>query len=1456
MDTPLERAEKTLASLFEGAPAQADEALRALERAIGGCADPARLGAIAAALPRELAGLTPEINLRLLRVAEALVDHGVVAPRDVDALAPALRVAWLRVSLRAGASLGALDELWLLRALEGPEGLAPHAAREPFTLLRRMAGAADPRLRARVCPSLGPAIEHLAISPAQAFACLEALADAEDLHTRRARYRALGQVWLRVLSPAAQATRAGWIAAGLEDHDPVVRAASVALAVALEGRDWLAAAACDERLDEAARGDALAGLGVLANEEDVEYALLLAAADPLAFGASSREHVLAAHRHGAFVREPLLATLLAAYDGHLGWRPEELVRVAHLARRALPAALAELPANDPRWIRRAGILAVSVDVGAQQVIAAQLRACEAPRVAAALIDAAARSPEFDDEAALLAWLERLPEQVIPALRVKGGEAAILRLRELALDERSPAPLRSLAIESLWALTKDRRELMRTLSRRLGPRESGLLDLRRLPAHDDLAASLLLEQPWIEAGLADSLDPLERLTRLCASDEIALLPEVTRCFRQVFRRYVGEALAGDFAVKRQRMPALEQLIYRYGRQLAASGRSVRGWAEAGPEGGRALLLRLVIDWLREDPQPEPAVCVALFETLGRHRPEGVALRMVEDFWRHREVELRRAAIEAIIGGQDEEGGAGREMQAEQARGLERSLASLVAAEEPRLARQALAAVARLEARWAEPLVLAALERPQMAVKKEAAAALARVGSARSVPALLRWISRHDNVGLRERLLAALEAVAGASTLALLVDALAGEPGSEEPVDPRRRALLYDAISGRLTLAAALRLARSPRPTHAALVEAALAGDVGIRGGRDALARALHRENLRPIAAKPEDPAQRLRLEGFSEAGAEVLLAALERGEVERRAVLAVAREAAATWLRWVAELPRERAAKPAGLAIEAAGAEQRELVDGLLTLLESLEPGALEPGILAGFCERCLVGASGTPGQRLRGLALLRAQPPSGRAGELGGLRRYELLAELGGLRTREDLDACLADCRLGPRMASESEALLIRALAIPSADTEADQARERREFGEREAEERAALREGAASWYRKEPAQAREWLDAALRRRPLGLVAPEPTPAPASRPSTPPRTRGQLAELLATLEDEAQLPAQRQRAAERLLAWPDASLVEDSWGRVLAAHLRGAIELESAQLAALVASEAVVIDHWPREEGPRRRARALLPHLSAAAKARLLPLWISDWEAELDGAEALLRDVGQALLLPRAWDRALRGDGALLALLHREERPSLALRALIELVEARDPEAVAHLSPPPPEPELDADAPLTDPLAGKDLDALMATIEERGVELGLAVRAVHALTEQGEGGVDALEALSLDRRPRVRSAALRALRKVASRERSLAAAAAVLEIETRRDVLISLMASLGHGRHQPARSRLIDYLRHREPKLQEAAERALMGWGPTLLPDLRRAARKARPDHRRHIEALIAKLEA
>jgi len=1043
------------------------------------------------------------------------------------------------------------------------------------------------------------------------------------------------------------------------------------------------------------------------------------------------------------------------------------------------------------------------------VIERLLETTQDPRVAAAAVDAAGRSPEYAGEPLLLRWLDALPEVVIPVLRVKGGAGSVARLRAIVEDPFTAHARRTQAMDVLWALEPDRSGLLRALSRQLGPHVSGLLGGKHLTRRDAIAAQLLAEPTWDDQP-EYAIEPLAQLKVYCEAGDLGLLAEVTRLFREVFRGYVRDALAGDFSIKRLLMPELEQQVFRYGRFLVDQGRSVRRWVMPGPETGRDLVLLLVCDWLAEGPSD--AVRVALLETAARHNPEGAVLRFLEPSWRRGDANVRRAAIEVLVAAGDG------------ARGLELSLGKLAAeASDPRILCQALAALRTLRAGWAEAIVRAALSRPEMAVKKEAADALAEIGNASSIPALVDWLSRHDNDGLRAGLVRALQRAAGPSYAAVLVDAL------ERETEARGKELLWQALGGQLTLGTVLRLARSAHPAHRELVDACLDRRVALTGATaDDLAAQLHRARLRVIDPKP-DPARRLRVEGFSPEAARQLVAArtaeldaARRVELDA-AILPVVRRGLADWIAW---LPAEhdRAAAVA-LVLDAADPTHAEHAGALIELARRAGPDRLPPETVAAFVERC-VATGGDPPLKLRAIELVRGLSPS--AG-LGGLRRYRLLGRLDAVRTLRDLEACLAECRVRPDVAAESAALLGEALAIPAARDD-------------DPPELVELREQARDWYRMD-GKAAPWLATAVAARPLDLPVVA-LPKPPARPPFQPSSRGDLDALLQTLgHRDAQ---ERTRAAQRILAWPDARA---AWPAVLEAYLAGQVELDWDGRARV----ASVLTTWLHGKA---RAIVLVRHLTELQIRTFAPAWLDAWGAGDAHADEVLRQVAQDQLIPLVVARARAGQFVFARLLLSCGEPMI--RALIELGAA--PEDVEHLlrwtAPNAPDaPRIDDRHDPVDPIAGKTVDQLVALIDRKGVDKGLAVRAVHALTEHRDRSVEPLDRLTRDRRPAIRSAALRALRVVASRERTLEATAKALELETRRDVALGLMASLGHGRHEPTLPSLLERLTDRDYRIRQGAHAALRAWGREVIPALRHAAKRARPDRRRQFEAVIQELE-
>ena len=333
---------------------EAPEAVTRLAAIVGAlptCDDPGALEELARALPGAVAGLAPEVCLALQGLAMALVPHGPVIPRDIAGLEPSLRVAWRRVQLAVG-DLGALTSLGGEEWLQVVHGWTIDGVLDPAPLLRHLMAADDVRLRAIGLAWIEPAVRQLAVAPAEAFTLLLPLATDADATLRSRAIARLCDGWVRGLPPAAARERERIVLAALVDAEPTVAAAAVTAAAVMGRRDWLLELVLAEEGLEKARVHALDVLGPLARDEDIDLAFALAASSPLRFGPPLRRFLLAAHRHGIFVRERHLDELLAAFDDHPPWTGEELVRVTYIVRAELVERLAACAADDPRWIRR------------------------------------------------------------------------------------------------------------------------------------------------------------------------------------------------------------------------------------------------------------------------------------------------------------------------------------------------------------------------------------------------------------------------------------------------------------------------------------------------------------------------------------------------------------------------------------------------------------------------------------------------------------------------------------------------------------------------------------------------------------------------------------------------------------------------------------------------------------------------------------------------------------------------------------------------------------------------------------------------------------------------------------------------------------------------------------------------------------------------------------------------
>jgi hypothetical protein len=1249
----------------------------------------------------------------------------------------------------------------------------------------------------------------------------------------------LAQPWLLDLSPGQRRQRELLLDSALSNSDVAVVNASITTVAELGLRALLVAHLVESRSPQTSCV-ILAALGPLAQAEDVDTAIGLAQQDPLCFGAPLRSFLSDAHRHGAFVKNEHIAAMLEQFDCHQAWQGEEFVRLTYIARDGLMEQLDALDVSDQRWIRRVNILACSSAVVAAQILQRLIALTDDTHIASAAIAAAGRSLDFCDEESLLRWLPKIPDSVVPVLRCKGGKASIAALRMVVRDPLTSGQQRAKALDGLCSIDLDRANLQHELAAAWGPYEAGLF---RIPLQRNIHfADVVAAHAWKDAKDRE-IDLDTQLKIYCDSGDISFLAQVRDLFRQIYRGHVRSALQGNFAIKRQALPDLEQRIFQYGRHLVQSGRSVRPWISVHPETGRDLLLRFICEWLQENPSD--AIKVALLESAARHEPDGHHLRILGAYWRRGNPSVRRAAVEVLVSA------------GEKSRGLELSLAKLAAeTTEPRLQTQALAALRTLGASWAEPIVRAALTSRHsnnadnevqtistMAVKHEAADTLAVIGNAASIATLVYWLSAHDSNAFRQRLKIALRHCAGPVYALVLIHAL--HKNSIDDNKPRTTRLLHDALSGHLSLGVAMRLARSTEPAHQALVAACLDNSVTLADAScHKFTEALHRAQVLP-AATVIDPARTLRLHGFHPDAARLFVADFQT-DIGQTDKLTIVRQQLASWITWLGAGPFAAALN---IVLQAADKTHYEQTTTLLDLLER-DITTLEPNIVANFIQRCVAGAPMSSAV-MRSIAIVRTLPHSAL---IGGLRRYQLLGQLGALRTIADVKHCLIGCKIGTDVASDSASLLHEALQVPRS----------RDGITAELEH---LHDHISRWYRTADIEA-PWLTEAIKQRPIGLPIIVRTEVKKHRDGWI-RSHDSLVTLQLLLDHDD--PAERQTAADRLLKWPDAAQAHP---RILDAYMSGRIDIELTQNHIVVAA----LRGWPYSSPQQSLARQLIVAklLAEYQLAEVVPSWIV---ARMHGdrdSDNLLRAIDPWKLESIIVERARAGHFDAVELLHngplRCELVALAQQHSVNL------NHLLHETNTAPTEQPDNREDPEDPLAEKTVSQLVeianqksaakpsseangqtwsepANAGERGRgSHGLSVRAIHALARHGETAREPLTALTVDRRPAVRSAALRALRLVATKEHMMEVTVRVLEVESRSDVIVSLLRSIGHGRHPPTLSALLDRITDNDNKIREAAHQSLQSWGSSALPAIHQQARRARPDRRHIFEALIAEM--
>lgn len=1361
-----------------------------LRRFLRRCGDRERLLAWARILPRAFAERPPRVQRGLARLyaqLHAFVD-GLPDWRAQVTGEPAA-IAWLATAIGVDAAAidaeGATERLLhALNELHGGDLSDPLGVLAALKAVGAPAGAALRLLaEARLAGTLGPAQVRDALRPWLAEGAPSA--------------------WAAALEPWCPADAVPLALIGPALADPA-RAPRAIAALARQGNGALLLAIARGELDGPPAGALEAAGGFVEAAADL---IQVASSDPLAFGAALRIALGRAHERGVFVQSGDLVPLLKIFVSHRAWPAEELADLCHVARDALVERIAARPVDDPAWPRLLPILQVSQGRGANAAIRGILEAATARSTVRAAIEAAGAREDTEAEAQVLAWLAHHPQAALRALTRIGGTATARVLRAaLGLDDAAEradwiVAWQTEALVLLWQLTPARSEARAALLQRINP------SAMPKPIASDVAAERSDAARGLALNAALFIRPDQALVRIADLGEDGAFDTLYGLLREAVVGLFDGTVPGDSPFDtahtsgRPDLPAaVRDALLKYGRRLHQRGRIRPVCLTREAEPGAAMLVEICLD-LALFGGLEPAMQRCLLDAIQPHAVPGLANRL-GPLVRSRADDVRAAAIRLLVA----------RVHAERPY----TIARLLRDDAPASLRPAIAAAAEFQVEAASGLVGRRLASPRADIVRAAADALVRLDAGQALPGIIDQLAQQDEPALRRPLLAAYDAADRG--LGPLVDAIEAE------ADPLRRDRLLSALNRRLSPTWVRRLLVVERPVGAALLDAIADGRLTLDGSYDRLDAELIRAGLAPLRPPSTRPADQLRQAGWSpDLGAAVLVdPTLELGRLIRRH----GRELLGLAPRLKGEALERLAAGLEHLGLDVARAELGALLDllarvqtddaicGLLTLLIRLGPGL--PSFLAGACA-----------DAVRGVQRPIRDP----------LLRWQTLERLGALPEAADLHACLQD--------GDSPIPVLKAAFharhVPSRPPEwaLDPTAPLPTEGPRTTLIGALI---AAVPHLDAPRRA-EALAQLMRLQPLGAPPWILTEAEASVDVPPPaRSKATLAEALAQLDaDDA---AERARAAELLLDWPD----------VTAAHLQVLLAWLDGRVQVSMDRQWVLADALDGAPDHLRCARSVellewLPKDRRRRHAdRLWTLWRDGDPPMREAAATALRGLGAAFLLPRvatlveecAWDAAeLLGDAPL------PQGP--ALDAVVEGLRVAGRESRARalagratagpLGTPAPRP-----APRPTRRAAADR---LARIEAaRGDDPQAARVALKLLVEaKAPGTLELLVDLTRHPDPARRILALRAVRQLADEATYLDAAVPFLDDE-RPDVRRSVIEALSEARHPRALGRLVELLRDRSRQIREAARNGLIRYREAALPVLRRALQRARPDRR------------
>ncbi|ATZ28961.1 HEAT repeat protein [Streptomyces lavendulae subsp. lavendulae] len=1505
--------------------------------------DGAAMAELAELLPASVEG-PPEAALVLAGL------HARLGPYLREPLVPAwrgaglparVRIAWLRAEL--------LTEPTVVRKEPAGE-LLYQAVREttltdahrPEQLVDELADSGDPVLQAAALRLARQGLHAGLLAPVLVRGHLTGLLGSVGADVAAASLEELGEPWA-ALAPLPAGLLSPFLAAASVAARPAAADAALTAAARHRHAGLLWRVVEDPDLPPGLRRRGMELLGDLADRGDIGALTAVAARDPLLFGGPAMACLRGLHRRGHFADTVHVPSVLGLAMADHTIAPHEVATVLFTCRLEVFRVLVDAPADDPGWPRRIALLVALAGQGAEELpigdaIARLLPSAPDP---GPFLDAIRALRHAEAEEAVIALLPSVPAAALAALEAVGGPrtTAVLR-RGLGLAEApAPAPasdpaapaapasdrersagagviaphlraVRDRALEVLWHLTEDPAQ-RRALLVRLDPAGLPPRIAVDLGGPDERELALL-------SSHLDRNQPVAALCRLAAHGGAGTLPVMADLLLRVVAelaaspdpgagtpRSDGGRPAGEPVVPQEVLEA----VYGLGRRLHQRGRirpSCLLDATTAAEAGNALAATMTLDLL-DRPGLAAGEQAILLELLLRAPYAGTRAR-VHRLLRHRDRHVRKHVIALLA----------RDATGDDAQALSATLIALTAAQDVQTVRQALLALGHARARWAATAIARCLGHPNMNVKKTAAQVLVAAGTPLAVPALLHWLGRHDNPGLRGTLVEALRGILGDAYPATVLAA------AEHGEDARTRELLLEALDRTLSARSVLALDGQSSRVAPTLLALLASGRISLASGSAGdLSTAMARHGITAAAPPPpmadtgaEHDVRRLTEQGWDSSAALRLAA---RPEPPRPDRLRTLRPMLADWLRLAGREPAVRARPVLRLTLRlcpapwtageltAFGRSADVLLDGLAALARLSGPdaaSAADRDALLAVLEA--VAPTLAAAGKAAVAHTVRALPPA----PAGSRSTLTLLRALGAVPVRSDLDEALAAARLGADPREAEAAVLREAFAVPHSPAAGVRAAAGagpwRAALDAAVRSPKALEELRGLRERRDGAPgSRETLDALIGVHPAAvpevraalvdwmtdvqpLDAPPWTIAETARATVPPPRTVRVDDLdqprSAALRERlldmlgAPAPDRRRAAAVALARWPE----PEARLAVLRAYLRGRVDLP---LGAVPARALPAVDEAElRADGILHDRVALVAaRLEAEELEPLVPLLLEWWENDppsgSSAAGRALRAVPADVLAERLGERLDAGAWGFLDLLLG--RPLLRTPALSRVrrrlrTEGREDLAGRLLL---------VEGPLRRPDAARQDAAALAALRRRApaapaqasvppsrqelLELargGDPVEVRRALTRlvAGHRGPDAdrdpalrelIDGLLHHPEPGVRLHAHRTSRAVLDRPTYLHHTSVLLD-DPQPDLVRTAVRTLCHANWAPAAPAVTGLLGHPHPAVRKAAAEGLVGMGTAAVPALRHAAGNARPDRRPLYTVVLDRIRA